>query len=62
VNRNRSTPVLTAEVFHDADALSTMIGEVLLQSKTYLKLSKHVRRAQARLRKVVTDKAWKRYM
>jgi hypothetical protein len=58
----RRIPVLTAEILADADALSTMIGELLVSTKTYRKLSKRVRRAQDRLQKVVTDKAWKRYM
>ncbi len=56
------TPCLTSDIMADDDALALMIDELTLGSKRVRKLSKKVRRAQDRLRKVVKSKAWAKYM
>jgi len=55
-------PCLTPEIISDDDALALAIQDMILGSRAMRKMSKRVRCAQDRLRRVVGRKAWARYM
>jgi hypothetical protein len=56
------TLCLTPEIMGDDDALALAIQDVLVKSRAMRKLTRRVRRAQDRLKRVVNGKAWARYM
>ncbi len=56
------SPRLKGKILKDADALGLAIDEVLLRSKSYRKVSRQVRKAQQKLRQMMTRDAWMTYL